>query len=298
MKYFIAFIFIAGLCFVGFASQTKATGSYAPRLGDVYISDTAYLGADSFPSGTIDTLVASGTTEIHINGRVQDSDGYLDIDHVEVVFYRSGVQNAALCTANTNNCYQVAECDLMVDDYYHQQFDCHIDLWYYADATDFGSQYPGQEWNMYLEVFDSASASDTHSTTRKELSSMMAADVDGEINYGDLWLGDVTTADNNASLTIRQAGNREVDIEVLSTGAMQCESGTIPTENQAWSLEDVGFENSTLLTETAADTGLELENRVHNQSNPTGTIYWNLSVPEEGVGGDCVGTVSVTAVNS
>jgi hypothetical protein len=297
MKYiFLICFFSVVVCF--FAFQTNASSSYPPRLERVYVSDTAYGGIDSFPEGTIDTLVAAGTNEIHVNGRIQDSDGYFDIDHVEATFYRSGVDHAVLCSENGNDCYRVAECDLLVDDYYHQQYDCVFELWYYADATDFGSQYPGEEWSLFVEVFDGGSYSDYHATTRKEISSFLAVDISGTINYGDLVLGDQTTAENNAELVVSQAGNTKTEIEVLSTGDMVCESGIIPIENQSWSIEDVDFEQGVVLTDTSTETGLELDYKIHGDTTPAGTLYWNLLVPELGVGGECEGTVSVTAANS
>ncbi|MFH1142290.1 MAG: hypothetical protein ABIH67_03500 [Candidatus Uhrbacteria bacterium] len=296
-KLLILFTFF-GAVFVFFsASNTQADINYDPQIVSAYISDTANLGFDSFLEGLIDSLIPAGTTEIHINGVVRDQNTYLDIDHVQAVFYRSGVTGAALCTANKNNCYRVSECTLEIDDYYKMTYDCPIELWYYIDATDFGSQYPSEEWVVFIEVFDKSGASDIEGTIRKEVTSMLAMDIEGQINYGNLELGQSTTSENNASLHINQAGNSQIEIEVSALEPMVCDSGSIPVENQTWSLTDLDFEDGTQLTDIPTETGLELGYYIQGQPNPSGTLYWNLAVPESGVGGSCVGTVNVTAIN-
>ncbi|MFH1537074.1 MAG: hypothetical protein ABID45_03740 [Patescibacteria group bacterium] len=266
----------------------------APTVDSVYVSDTSLEKNDDFGSG-IDLVGGSGKN-IYINGTVGDVDGADYIDTVEVVFYRSGATGGVACSADNNDCYKIATCGLAANDATHKDYDCLINLKYWADATAAGGPYPDEDWKVYVKVTDVGALTDDDATHADiEMNSTLALTIPVSIIYGTHALSFSNTAADNQEKTIVQQGNTQADVEVSGT-ALTCTIGTMPAGNQEWSITDVDHGLGTDLTGSAVDTNLDIGYRTDDVTPLTKLLYWSIEVPATGVGGSCTGTNTVTAI--
>ncbi len=281
---------------VDVGTSTSITNA-APTVTSVFVSAAQYGQVDTYSAGTINDLVGGGTRTIHINGVVADNNLQGDIEHVELVFYRSSA--TAGCTPSNNDCYAVATCDLSTAGVttLQKKYDCPIDLQYYADSTSAGGEFEAQNWVARVKVFDVGGLNATDSGMTKEVQTLMALTIPSTIAYGGLGLGVSTTAANNQPMSIAQQGNDVTDVEVsMASASMGCTLGTIPRANQQWSLTDIDYNavGTNALTGSATRAAIQVPYR--HGANPSQTLYWNISIPANGVGGSCTGTSVISAL--
>jgi len=217
-------------------TQTQITNA-DPQIDSLYVSSSAYGGSNDFGLDASGIDLTAGTTRsVHVNGTVSDANGAGDIDHVELSFYRNGVAGGSSCTADNNDCYKVATCSTQANDDTHLDYNCQVDLQFFADATDTGGQYPTEAWSSTLGIEDTTGQ--TNGQTKipgDDVKTLLALDIPTTIDYGTLTNNEKTDETNNQEKTITQQGNDEADLEVSSAAAMSCTvNGTIPVPNQAW----------------------------------------------------------------
>lgn len=280
---------------------TSTTVSNAtPTVTSVYISSSANGGADSYGSGI--TLTAGSTATVHVNGVFTDTNGGGDIpdNGATVKFFRTAATGGAACSADNNDCYSVSgvSCTLGVASGNTRAYDCPVALQYWADATDAGT-YIADNWTASVTVTDTAGpATSSASTKTVEVNSLTALSIPSTIAYGSLALGASTTNVNNVEKTISQSGNTQADVNVSSSAAMTCTTGTIGVGNQEWAVTDVSFGGGgTQLTGTPAQvTGLNVAVRTSEVTDTSSILYWNIVMPPNGAGGSCTGTTTITAL--
>jgi len=280
---------------VSVTTQTEV-GNVDPEVDTLYVSNSAYGGSNDFgldASGI--GLVAGSTKTIHVNGTVSDTNGAGDFDNVALSFWRENVGSS--CTADNNDCYKNASCSTQANDDTHLDYNCQVDLQFYADATDTGSAYASEAWRATVTVTDTSSGLDAVSNIPgDDVKTLLALDIPTTIDYGTLTNNEKTDVGNNQEKTITQQGNDEADVEVSSVAAMTCTvNGTIPVANQAWTLSDRDFDGSTPLSGIATDTNLNVGYRTNDATPLTKTLYWNIHIPYDSVG-TCTGTNTVTAI--
>ena len=299
MRFILSMFFLSTVCFTVFLFQAdKVRAGVTPSVKSVYISASAGAKTDAYPGGIIDNLSAGGTRTIHINGVVEDLDGRDDIDHVEAVFYRSGATGGSACTADKNDCYQVSTCALTNnEDLEEKEYNCQMDLEYYTDATDEIGRFSAQNWLVYVKVVDTTQASGTDNSLSKEIQTVLSLSIPSSIDYGNLSLGQSTVQANNVEMVITQQGNDQADVEVSASSGMTCDSGAILTGNQEWALSDLAYNQGTDLSDVAVETNLDVNYRDDDATAETKTLYWNIGIPENSVGGDCNGTVTITTIS-
>lgn len=279
-----------------------AIDNVSPTVEAIFLSNDAETGdggqqVDDYAAGTINSLVSGSTKNLYLTGYVKDMNGSDDITNAEAVLYRTGATNGADCTADKNDCYVDATCDV---------FDKTgvTDLWYscgpfavqyFADSTSAGGAYLSDNWTGRVEVTDGTTTGNT--TLAKEMQTLLSLSIPGSIDYGTLALGAVTTDANNQTLTVTQQGNDAADVEVSSATAMACTvRGTIPVASQAWALTDIGFATSTPLTGGATDTALGITYQTDEVTPTTGILYWNVAIPDNNTEGTCTGFMTVSAI--
>lgn len=268
-----------------------------PSVVSVVTATTANGQTDGYPGGTI-ALAAGGIRTIYVNGVVEDADGKADIDAVSAAFHRSGAPNGDNCTADAANCYVVSSCALGDNENANQKtYSCRVDLQHIAQSTVSGGQYPSENWVAYVYVTDGTLFA-TSNTTTKEIDTLLALTIPASIPFGNRNLNEQSTAANNAEMILTQRGNVEADVEVSMAGPLVCASGSIPRANVKWALTDVGYTHAstTALTGSPVDTNVFVPFGTQGQPSPTQTLYWNLAIPVEGVGGYCTNTVTISAI--
>lgn len=287
-----SFVFVMAL-----APARSVRATSAPTIVSKFVSATANGMVDSYAGGTIDNLVAGGVRTIYINGVVEDLDGQGDITEVDVKFYRSGA--GAGCTTSQNDCYIFDNCVLDTENVTSNQkrYNCSLNIQYFADSTSTGGEFPSEAWVVDVTVKDTLEGSSNDTSLTKDMQTLLALAIPTSINYGALSLNQGTTGATNVAQVISQAGNDLADVEVSSAqSGMLCTIGSIPRANQQWSLTDVGYGGmgTTALSASATDTNLAVPYRHGN--NPTQSLFWNILVPESGLGGTCSGTVNVSTI--
>lgn len=291
-------VFSVAVFAVGLLTAQIALGEdvFAPTVESAFLNSSPFVNVDGYENGTIGDLVAASTSSLYINGLVQDLDGSASILSVSAVFYRSGAQDGSNCLADNNFCYRVAACDTQANEDPNQLlFSCPISLWYYADSTVTGGRYENDNWRVSVKASDSL-ADGFNDSLYKEMPKLLALNIPSEIDFGIMNLGSVSTSENNVAMAISQDGNVVADVEVSGSSLSCSVNGEIPLENQSWALNDVGFANGVVLTALAVDTNLNVSYQDDDFSIPTQNLYWNLSIPESGLGGMCTGVTTVTAI--
>ncbi|NQV13644.1 MAG: hypothetical protein HQ530_05090 [Parcubacteria group bacterium] len=292
------FVIVALVIIYTQAATTEVTvGNDDPVVTSVFASDVANGESDDFGAGVV-VVVGNGKT-VHVNGVVTDDNGAADISTVDGVFYRSGATSGYDCTADDNDCYDVASCTLSANDATSQKYNCQMDVEYWADATDVGGTYPDEDWEIFVEVTDAGTATDTDNAHAGiEMNTVLGLDIPTAIAYGSHTLGFETGTADNQEMIIDQNANDGADVEVSGT-IMTCTGiGTIPIANQEWSLTDVIYSSGTDLTGAPVDTNLAVGLRTDDEVIENETLYWGIGIPATGVLGVCSGTNTITAIAS
>lgn len=276
----------------------------APTVTSVYLSNGEYVESKYYSTSTmgdINDLAAGTTIARHITGKVADANGNGDIDTVSAVLYRTSVTSA--CSADNNSCYRVATCTVRNTDGnpLSKDYSCPVSLQYFMDSTATGGRYASDDWSILVTV-DDGSTTGTDNTLAGEVNTLLSLNIPDAINYGSLGLGATTTTATNQVMNIVQNGNDEADVEISSGAAMSCTLGNIPVQNQHWALTDVGWTEgdvwtlTTALGGSAADTNLNVAYQDSDSTATNANLFWNIEIPNFGVGGTCTGTTTITAI--
>lgn len=279
-----------------FRSTDIARATSSPTVVSVVIATTANGQTDGFPGGTID-LVAGGTKTVYVNGVVEDLDGKATISSVSGVLHRSGAPSGDACSPDSGFCYVVGACALGDNaDPNQKTFSCQMNLLHIAESTVTGGQFPAENWVAFVSVTDGGTPV-TDNATNKEMQSIMSLNIPTTIPFGARALNELSTAANNVEMILTQRGNVQSDVEVsFSAGGLVCTSGNIPRGNLKWSITDVAYSSGTSLTASPVDTNVFVPYGTNGTPSPTRTLYWNLGIPIDGVGGTCTGVVTISSI--
>jgi hypothetical protein len=273
----------------------------SPGVNVVYVSSTASALVDSYPSGTITGLIGGSVKKVYINGVVTDLNGDEDLSSVSVAFFRSNHADTYTCSSDANDCYvdnsgNGCSLDTTYGDSTQALFNCPFDIQYYTDATDESSDnYSGTNWTIYVTVTDDDGAYSVDSSVTKDIESFVSLYIPDSIDFGTKSLGQKTTSTDNIEMNIQQYGNMRADVEVRGSD-MTCDGqGEIPVNNMKWAKSDLGFldDNTYNMSGDAADTDFNIGLR--STTEVTKPMYWNIHIPDTGVGGVCSGTTTITA---
>lgn len=266
--------------------STACSLNASPTIDTVRVGTTAN-GTNVSPL----TLTANTTTTYYINGTVSDTDGYADIIDVDARLYRSGATGGVACTADDNDCYIQATCSLTGGSGDSVNYSCQVDLQYFADPTDTGT-YSADTWNVRVSATDSVDT--VHDDTyTNEINTLSAINIPGDVAHGNVSLG--ATIDGT-TLTVNNAGNVDVNLDLSMASDISCTIGTIPIANNKYDLSDVAYASLTYtLSSTPATLDVDLPQQTNDGVQVSDTIYWGIQIPASEVGGSCSGTITATA---
>jgi len=256
----------------------------------------------SIDSGAVSiTLTEATTANVVCTATVTDNDGYADIDSVEAKLYRTAV-GAGAGDDNSNHYTVSGDANCVPSDGAGttETYTCTIPVEFYADPTDAGSAYEGDNWTCQITPTDSV-GDGTPDTDTIEMDTLTALDVTSSIAYGALALGgDTGTSDQTTTVT--NTGNELIDIQLDGYGAgdgdgyaMTCTIGNIVIGNERYDTSaSTAWSAKTQLTDSAVSL---ISFNLAKGAASTKAVYWGFGMPSTGVGGSCTGTVNFTAVS-
>jgi hypothetical protein len=229
------------------------------------------------------SLVPGTTTRVYATTTVTDLNGYTDITNATTTFYRSGV--GAACTANNNNCYistTANRCDYTDCSGNSCTIECYADIFFHADPTASSSVYEGEEWFAFMEVEDTSNGYDFDTTPAVDVNILRAIDVTNGIAYSSVAvLSD--TGGNNASTSVHNQGNVEIDLEIDGTDMTDGASSVIPADQQKFATSTFTYSACTVCTQLSSTTPFELDvdlTKPTTSAPPVAdAIYWGIAVP-------------------
>ena len=231
------------------------------------------------------SLVEDNIKSVSATGTVVDLNGYEDLVFATSTIYRSGVGMS--CSNDLNNCYQLASssCSFLNCSDNACDFSCTADLQYFADPTDTDSDFEGQSWLPQVTIYDSGGNSDTSSGLGVLTYTMRALSVAEGIDYGTLSVGS-TTEDVNATTTIKNTGNDNIDVSLDGTDLVSA-GGSITVNNQKYATSTFTYSACVIckfLTGTSTDYEIDLPKPTSTTTPSTDEVFWGIQVPTGSAG--------------
>jgi hypothetical protein len=235
-------------------------------------------------SGSAISLIPGATTTIYATGTVSDLNGYADLVYATSTMYRSGV--GAACIENNNDCYistTANSCSFTNCVGSSCDIECTADFYFHADPTDTGSPYDGQEWFAFIEVEDSSSAYDADTSIGQELNTLRAIDTVGAIDYGSFEVNN-DTGSTNASTTVLNEGNTEINLEISGTDLSDGLSSVVPSNEQKYSTSTFTYSTcgsacDPLSSTTPLELDVDLSKPVSDSPLVGDDVFWGINIP-------------------
>ncbi|MCA9361251.1 hypothetical protein KC845_01695, partial [Candidatus Kaiserbacteria bacterium] len=255
-----------------YATVAEMSLSFDPTISSIILNE-----------GNPITLQPGATTTVYATGTVSDLNGYSDLVLATSTIYRSGA--GAACVADTNNCYisntSAGSCSFTDCAGSTCTIQCQADIYYNADPTD-DNIYEGEEWLAYVEVEDAAGGYDFSSAMGVELMTLRYISTNQGIDYGTLEPAQDTGA-NNASTTIYNLGNDNLDIDIEATDLSNGLSSIIPATEQKFSTSTFTYNScgdcGTLSSSTIQSVPLDLPKPSTPAPFVNDVLYWGINVP-------------------
>jgi hypothetical protein len=232
-------------------------------------------------NGGLDISLAPGsTTTIYATGTVSDLNGYHDLVAATSTIFRSGVGIG--CSADDNNCYVSGAplCSFTNCSGNSCDIECTADMYYFADPTDIGT-FAGETWRAYLEISDSGGATASATAPSIDLLTLRAINVDQTIDYGTLSVNS-NTGSYNASTTVENIGNDNLDLSIAGTDLTDGGSSQIPVSEQIFATTTFDY-SSCVFCSTLATSTTNVAVDLPKPTSPTPPIldevYWGINVP-------------------
>ena len=281
-----------GLDFDSYDHVAQATILHAPTISNI-----------SFNGGANITLIEGTTTTILATSTVTDLNGYADMVSATSTFYRSGVGPS--CTANNNNCYQVAtsSCSFSACSGTSCTLTCSAPIQYFADPTDAGSPNYGQHWLATMAVQDSTGLRDTETLAGSGIDvwTLYGLALNTlNINFGSLYPGQ-DTGSVNATTTVINTGNSIININLVGNGTGLVGPGgssdVIPVNSQKYATSTFVYGSCAacqLLSGAATNVAIDIPKPVSTSTPSVGNVYWGISIPN-GKTGAYTGSTTIEA---
>jgi hypothetical protein len=283
-----------------------ATGGTQGSTSNFTISNVAPVVSSVTVNGGSDiTLTEGTTTAISLTATVTDNNSCQDLSTVTASLYRSGITYTGCDTvgeANNNNCYAVISCSVgggnTCDgpDDASASYQCTVNVQYYADPTDAGTQYPTETWKDTVKATDNNSATgSTEVSTGVEVNSLVGYDVTTSINYGNLAVGAKNDPLDKIT-TVTATGNVGLDEELSGTDMSDGSGHTITVGNQKYALAaSTSYASGIALTTSPVESELNVQ-KTTSGTAATKDTYWGLLIPNGTVSGAYSGTNTIVAV--
>lgn len=241
------------------------------------------ITAWSLNGGADITLSPGTTTVITASGTVTDLNGYTDLAGATSTTFRSGVTET--CTEDQNNCYRSAapQCAYSACAGNSCTLSCTFDVYYFAEATDM-APYSGETWRSFIELSDQSGATTSAFAPSVDLLTINAitlASTTNSINYGSL-TPSADTGSYNATTTVENIGNGNIDISIDGTDLTDGGASTIPVSEQKFASTTFDYSACAFCT-TLATTSSAIEVDLFKPTSTTtpvvADVYWGIQIP-------------------
>jgi hypothetical protein len=133
-----------------------------------------------------------------------------------------------------------------------------------------------------MEVEDIGGGYDFDTTPGVEMNILRAMDVAGAINYGSLAvLAD--TGSTNASTTVENEGNVEINVEVEGTDMSDGATSAIPSTYQKFATSSFAYSGCGYCNSLSSTTPFELDVDLTKPTTDSPTVsdalYWGIAIP-------------------
>ncbi|MFT7506930.1 MAG: hypothetical protein ACI92I_000066 [Acidimicrobiales bacterium] len=251
-----------------YLSVAKMTLRFDPTFGAVTFND----GADI-------SLVPGTTTRVYASSTVTDLNGYNELTVASSTMYTTSA--GALCTPDNNDCYvetTSSQCSFSNCAGNSCTLMCYADFFYHADATDTDG---ANQWWAFFEVEDVLGGYGFGTSPSVEVQTLRALDVNNAINYVSLSPSSDTGA-INASSTLENLGNVEIDIDIEGTALTDGYDSSIPASEQIFATSTFNYPlcvSCTSLATTATSYRVDLAKPTTTISAIIDDVFWGISIP-------------------
>jgi len=271
---------------------TAAGGNQAPTVSNVSLNN----------GGSI-TLIENTTISIVASGSVTDADNCSDISSAKAIVFMDPT-NTASCSVDNNNCYTEIDCTKEASCSGNTaDFTCDFSMYFYANPTADGASFSSDKWTVMLITSDSVGQDDMASNSAQtvEVNELVALEITAgdpiQYNNGSVMLAGQDTEATNETVTIKNTGNRGIDVNLQGTN-LTGDCGVITVGNQQYA--SVSFTYNDYGT-TLTDSNVRYENGNISWAKPTSAtpvtndIYWGIGIPVGTGIGACSGTNTFSA---
>ena len=253
------------------------------NIAEIGISFAPTISAWSLNGGADITLTPGTTTTIYATGTVTDLNGYSDLAGATSTTFRSGVTET--CTSDQNNCYRTAtpQCSYSGCAGNSCTLSCSANIYYFAEATDIGT-YSGETWRSYVELSDQGGATTSAFAPSVDLLTINAIALDSganTINYGSL-APQTDTGAYNATTTVENVGNGNIDVSIDGTDLTDGGASTIPVSEQKFASTTFNYAACGFCTTLATTTNaieVDLFKPTSTSTPVLADVYWGIQIP-------------------
>lgn len=278
------------------------------------------------------TVIQGQTTGQKVTFTVSDENSCIanssttpEISSARINVFRSGITSASCDESgeyNANNCYTDAVNSAMWQPVCTQDagtclgegdsdvtWTCTFPLWYVADPTDAGTQFPSENWLATVDASDKLFATSTATTTASgtELVSFLAYSVaTTSIAYGGLQPGqqnDPIIQTTDMSATGNMGLNQSLYGDDMCTSYPSCSglpTNTVPAAEQKFATSSVSYATGTALSSTTPfQLDIKVPKTTSTSSPQTKNTFWGIHIPNAiTLAGDYVGKNTLLGVAS
>ncbi len=294
LVFLFGFIWILGAADANNVTSKVTVASSVPTISGVTLNNASSV-----------ILIAGTTTPISVYASITDANGCNDILNgtATILIYRIGVGSSSCLSGGTNNlnCYVAAAftatstCQSSVTINATTTFN----MYYFAQATDASSSFPGSGWKATVNVTSAASATSTADSASTTVDTLTAINVTtSTINYGILQ-ANTNTGLTNQLTTSTNAGNSSTTLQLSALATLASGSNSISTSSQHYATTTFTYGGSeqALSASPVSVTGFLLTAPT-STTNVAQAVFWGLAVPNATPTGTYTGTNLFTAVFS
>jgi hypothetical protein len=246
------------------------------RVARMSMQFDPFITSIDFNDGLPISLLPGTTTRIYATALITDLNGGGDIKQATSTFYTTSVGGA--CTPDNNNCY-ISQCNITNCSGDTCEAVCYADMYYHADATANTSD----EWFAFIEATDYSNGYAFDTSVGQNLEELRAITVYNSINYGALAV-EANTGDDNASTTVENQGNVEIDLEIQGTDMTDGYASIIPASQQKFATSTFNYAGCSiaicnLLSTSPFEFDVELLKPLSHITPVTDDIYWGIEIP-------------------
>jgi lipopolysaccharide export system protein LptA len=263
------------------------------KVAELKMLHAPFLTNWALNGGSHIALTEGTTTLVSATGTVTDYNGYTDISAASSTLFRSSVSGGAMCTANQNNCYQIATSSCATSSCGGNSctLSCSASVQYFADPTDPGSAFSSDTWQSNVDVWDQSSSHGTASANQ-ELYTLKGLSVPAALTYGSVTVGG-DSGSTNGTTSVTNTGNTILNLDIggddLRNGASSITYNQQKYATSTFTYGACAFCSTLAASTSPAYFGIGVPKPTSTTAVST-IVYWGINIP--------LGTAAMTHTGS